>query len=257
MGFDPARLGFWRVYLTSHTGEPRQPRGTVNGVTQGHCGDAVRGRSVGAHPSERLRTFRAGSRAGGLPRWSGQRAASHLGGRRDPRQRDGRALDRSGSVAERASDNDRGRLRPGPQSRRFRTWDPAERGSGRPQPKLPVSVHEPWCARRPAVLGDRAVVRTGVAGDGRADRSGASDGFGVVPSTVGVVDESGGSVLVERRFATILGLRLARMQRYNGSVVSWENTTYPGTTAFVVQLPSRLSASLETKVMRALLCWGR
>ena len=42
---------------------------------------------------------------------------------------------------------------------------------------------------------------------------------------VGVVDESGGSVLVERRFATILGLPLERMQRYNGSVVSWENTT--------------------------------
>ncbi len=70
---------------------------------------------------------------------------------------------------------------------------------------------------------------------------------------VGVVDESGGSVLVERRFAAILGLPLERMQRYNGSVVSWENTTYPGTTAFVVELPSRLNTSLETKVRRALL----
>jgi protein MpaA len=45
---------------------------------------------------------------------------------------------------------------------------------------------------------------------------------------VGVVDESGGSALVEGCFATILGLPLERMQRYNGSVVSWENTTYQG-----------------------------
>jgi hypothetical protein len=69
---------------------------------------------------------------------------------------------------------------------------------------------------------------------------------------VGVVDESGGSVLVESRFARILGVMLRRMPRYHGSAVSWENTTYPGTTAFVVELPRRVSASLRTKALRAL-----
>jgi hypothetical protein len=62
---------------------------------------------------------------------------------------------------------------------------------------------------------------------------------------VGVVDESGGSVPVESRFARILGLRLRRMPRYHGSAVTWENTTYPGTAAFVVELPRRVSASLD------------
>ena len=70
---------------------------------------------------------------------------------------------------------------------------------------------------------------------------------------IGVVDQSGGSVLVERRFAKILGLPLRQLQRYNGSAASWENTTYPGTTAFVVELPARASASLRTSALRALL----
>lgn len=69
---------------------------------------------------------------------------------------------------------------------------------------------------------------------------------------VGVVDESGGSVQVESRFANILGLPLRTMQRYDGSVVSWENLNYPGTTAFVVELPMRVGASLRTKALRAL-----
>lgn len=69
---------------------------------------------------------------------------------------------------------------------------------------------------------------------------------------MGVVDESGGSVLVESRFANILGLPLRRMQRYNGSVVSWENTTYPGTTAFVVELPGHASTWFRTRALRAL-----
>lgn len=67
-----------------------------------------------------------------------------------------------------------------------------------------------------------------------------------------VVDELGGSVVVESRFANILGLPLLRMRRYNGSAASWENTRFLGTTAFVVELPRRESASLVTKVMRAL-----
>ena len=70
---------------------------------------------------------------------------------------------------------------------------------------------------------------------------------------IGVVDQSGGSVLVERRFAKILGLPLRQLQRYNGSAASWENTAYRGTTAFVVELPARASASLRTSALRGLL----
>ncbi len=53
----------------------------------------------------------------------------------------------------------------------------------------------------------------------------------------GVVDESGGSIAVEQRFATIVGLPLARLARYPGSVTSWENAAFLGTTSFVVELP--------------------
>jgi murein peptide amidase A len=53
-----------------------------------------------------------------------------------------------------------------------------------------------------------------------------------------VVDESGGSVAVERRFASLAGLRVARLTRYPGSVTSWQNHRFPGTTAFVVELPA-------------------
>ena len=53
-----------------------------------------------------------------------------------------------------------------------------------------------------------------------------------------LVDESGGSVVIERRFADLVGLRLARLQREPGSVVGWENHTFRSGTAFVVELPA-------------------
>jgi murein peptide amidase A len=53
-----------------------------------------------------------------------------------------------------------------------------------------------------------------------------------------LVDASGGSLTVERRFATRVGLRLARLVREPGSAVGWQNHTRPGTTAFVVELPA-------------------
>jgi murein peptide amidase A len=53
---------------------------------------------------------------------------------------------------------------------------------------------------------------------------------------LGVVDESGGNVAIERRFAELVGLPLVRLPRYPGSAVSWENSRLPGTTAFVVEL---------------------
>jgi protein MpaA len=55
---------------------------------------------------------------------------------------------------------------------------------------------------------------------------------------LGVVDESGGDVRVERRFARLVGMRTGRLPRYPGSVTGWENHTFPGTTSFVVELPA-------------------
>jgi protein MpaA len=53
-----------------------------------------------------------------------------------------------------------------------------------------------------------------------------------------VVDESGGNVRIERRFASLVDLPLRRLMRYPGSATGWENQTLPGTTAFVVELPA-------------------
>src|SRR5439155_20129877 len=48
-----------------------------------------------------------------------------------------------------------------------------------------------------------------------------------------LVDQSGGSITVERRFATLTGLRLARLTREPGSAVGWENHRDASATAFV------------------------
>jgi len=60
---------------------------------------------------------------------------------------------------------------------------------------------------------------------------------------LGVVDESGGRLAVERRFARFAGLSLRRLTRYPGSATGWENHRFPNSTAFVVELPAgRLGA---------------
>jgi protein MpaA len=53
-----------------------------------------------------------------------------------------------------------------------------------------------------------------------------------------LVDQSGGDPAVERRFAAMVGLPLVELPREPGSVAGWENHAFPGTTAFVVELPS-------------------
>jgi hypothetical protein len=53
-----------------------------------------------------------------------------------------------------------------------------------------------------------------------------------------LVDESGGNAAVERRFAALVGLPIARLTREPGSAVGWENQAFLGTTAFVVELPA-------------------
>jgi protein MpaA len=53
-----------------------------------------------------------------------------------------------------------------------------------------------------------------------------------------LVDESGGDVSVERRFASLVGLPLRRLTRYPGSATGWENHSLARTTSFVVELPA-------------------
>ena len=55
---------------------------------------------------------------------------------------------------------------------------------------------------------------------------------------LGLVDESGGSLAVERQFARLARLPLRRLTRYPGSAASWQNHRIPNSTAFVVELPS-------------------
>ena len=43
---------------------------------------------------------------------------------------------------------------------------------------------------------------------------------------------------VERRFARLVGMRSEQLTRYPGSVAGWEHHTFPGTTAFIVELPA-------------------
>ena len=52
-----------------------------------------------------------------------------------------------------------------------------------------------------------------------------------------VVDDSQGPANVERRFSALVGLPLAPLTDYPGSVTGWEDSTY-GPTAFVVELPA-------------------
>jgi protein MpaA len=72
-----------------------------------------------------------------------------------------------------------------------------------------------------------------------------------------VVDESGGKLAIERRFAALVGLPLARLAREPGSAVTWENHAFPGTTTFVVELPAgALTAAATARYARAVVDVG-
>src|SRR5262249_38174186 len=69
-----------------------------------------------------------------------------------------------------------------------------------------------------------------------------------------VVDESGGSLAVERGFAELTGMRLARLTRGPGSVVGWQTHRDPSATAFAVELPAgSLQPPSVTRFARAAL----
>jgi protein MpaA len=65
-----------------------------------------------------------------------------------------------------------------------------------------------------------------------------------------VVDESGGSMAVQRQYARAVGLPLRRLPRYHGSAASWQNTRLPRTTAFVVELPPGAPTPEQTERYR-------
>ena len=69
---------------------------------------------------------------------------------------------------------------------------------------------------------------------------------------LGLVDKSGGSARVERRFSRLARLPLRRLTRYPGSAVGWEDHLLMGSTAFVVELPKgRLSAPAAARLAGA------
>jgi len=75
---------------------------------------------------------------------------------------------------------------------------------------------------------------------------------------LGLVDESGGSLAIERQFAMLTGLRMLRLRRYDGSATSWANTELPGSTSFVVELPpGLLTPAAALRQARAVLALGR
>ena len=53
-----------------------------------------------------------------------------------------------------------------------------------------------------------------------------------------LVDLSGGDASLEQRYAAMVGLTARQLPRYPGSATSWENHAFPGSTAFVVELPA-------------------
>jgi protein MpaA len=71
---------------------------------------------------------------------------------------------------------------------------------------------------------------------------------------LGIVDRSGGDVRIERGFARRTGLPLRQLTTYPGSATRWENHRFPGTTAFVVELPpGPLAPRLRDRCVRAIL----
>ena len=72
-----------------------------------------------------------------------------------------------------------------------------------------------------------------------------------------LVDRSGGDVndvRIQRQFASLSGLPLRRVPPLPGTATRWQNYTFPGTSAFVVELPpGRLSRARVARLTRAVL----
>lgn len=53
-----------------------------------------------------------------------------------------------------------------------------------------------------------------------------------------LADASGGDASIERRYARLVHLPFRGYGRFPGSITSWQNSTFPSDTAFVVELPA-------------------
>ncbi|MBV9354954.1 MAG: DUF2817 domain-containing protein [Chloroflexi bacterium] len=53
-----------------------------------------------------------------------------------------------------------------------------------------------------------------------------------------LVDMTGGDRGIARRYATLAGLKATCLAFLPGTVAEWSNATFPGTTAFIVELPA-------------------
>ncbi len=68
----------------------------------------------------------------------------------------------------------------------------------------------------------------------------------------GVVDRPPGNPFAARRYAQLSGLPMVRLPgRYPGSASRWQNHRFPTATAFVVELPSRVSRDLTRRATAA------
>jgi N-acetylmuramoyl-L-alanine amidase len=73
-----------------------------------------------------------------------------------------------------------------------------------------------------------------------------------------MVVKSTGDAKLERLYSRLSGLPRKRLPRYHGTAVSWQNTTFRGDTAFVVELPGgALSAAGVRRHARATLALAR
>lgn len=69
----------------------------------------------------------------------------------------------------------------------------------------------------------------------------------------GIVDRPPGNPFAARRYSQLSGLPMVTLPgRYPGSASRWQNHTYPGSTAFVVELPSTVSGALSRRATSAL-----
>ena len=69
-----------------------------------------------------------------------------------------------------------------------------------------------------------------------------------------VVDDSQGSRSLERAFGRLVGLPLRALPDYTGSITNWENHRFPGSTAFVTELPAgRLTRARALRYANAIL----
>ena len=69
-----------------------------------------------------------------------------------------------------------------------------------------------------------------------------------------VVDDSSGSLPLERAFAAIARLPLVPLTRYGGSVVTWQSHRFPRSSPFVVELPAGTpSPAAAQRYVRAIL----